>query len=111
MPRLLRFIIMKAADSSPIFGGTERRESSPPGIFSTLITSAPRSASMKSAGRTGEMVGQVDDLETGERTLGMFRLITKRGSTRQRPLEFRRPLLHEGPDAFLIVLRIEHVET
>src|SRR5437899_2263686 len=47
MPRLLRFIIRKAAASSPIVGGTERRVSSPPGIFSTLITSAPMSASIR----------------------------------------------------------------
>jgi hypothetical protein len=40
-------IIMNAADSSPIDGGTLRRVSSPPGTFSTLITSAPMSASIK----------------------------------------------------------------
>ena len=46
MPRLLRFIIMNAAASPSIVGGTERRVSSPSGIFSTLITSAPMSASI-----------------------------------------------------------------
>jgi hypothetical protein len=46
MPRLLRFIIMKAADSPAIAGGRKRRESSPPGIFSTLMTLAPISASI-----------------------------------------------------------------
>ena len=46
MPRLLRFIIMKAADSPSMSGGRKRRASSPPGIFSTLTTSAPMSASM-----------------------------------------------------------------
>ena len=46
MPRLLRFIIMKAADSPSIVGGIERRLSSPSGMRSTLTTSAPMSASM-----------------------------------------------------------------
>ena len=46
MPRLLRFIIMKAADSPSMSGGRKRRESSPPGTFSTLMTSAPMSASI-----------------------------------------------------------------
>ena len=46
MPRLLRFIIRNAADSSPILGGAVWRVSSPCGTFSTLITSAPMSASM-----------------------------------------------------------------
>src|SRR6185503_9537831 len=36
---------MKAADSPLIVGGVKRRVSSPPGIFSTLTTSAPMSAS------------------------------------------------------------------
>src|SRR5919199_2796503 len=45
-PRLLRFIIRKAAASSPTFGGSMRRVSSPSGFFSILITSAPMSASM-----------------------------------------------------------------
>src|SRR5829696_6834444 len=45
-PRLLRFIIMKAADSPRIFGGTLRRVSSPPGLRSILMTSAPMSASI-----------------------------------------------------------------
>src|SRR5215470_12883175 len=44
MPRLLRLIAMNGADSPLIVGGTIRRESSPCG-FSTLITSAPISAS------------------------------------------------------------------
>src|ERR1043166_2275509 len=47
MPRLLRFIIRNAAVSAPIFGATMRRVSSPPGIFSTLMTSAPMSASIR----------------------------------------------------------------
>src|ERR1041385_3810630 len=46
IPRLLRFIIRKAAVSSPILGGIMWRESSPSGFFSTLITSAPMSASI-----------------------------------------------------------------
>src|SRR5262245_12575180 len=46
MPRLLRFIIRKEAASSPIFGGTEWRVSSPFGDFSILMTSAPMSASI-----------------------------------------------------------------
>jgi hypothetical protein len=46
MPRLLRFIIMKAAASPAMSGGRKRRVSSPPGCFSTLMTSAPMSASM-----------------------------------------------------------------
>src|SRR5262245_45268691 len=46
MPRLLRFIIRKEAASSPIFGGTEWRVSSPFGHFSILMTSAPMSASI-----------------------------------------------------------------
>jgi hypothetical protein len=46
MPRLLRLTIRNAAASPPISGGRERRESSPPGTFSTLITSAPMSASI-----------------------------------------------------------------
>ena len=45
-PRLLRFIIMKAAASPLISGGRLRRVSSPPLIFSTLMTSAPISASI-----------------------------------------------------------------
>src|SRR5258708_1063045 len=45
MPRLLRFMIRNAADSPEIVGGTIRRASSPPGNFSTLMTSAPISAS------------------------------------------------------------------
>ena len=45
MPRLLRFIAMKAADSPAIEGRFMVRVSSPPGTRSTLITSAPRSAS------------------------------------------------------------------
>ena len=45
-PRLLRFIIMNAADSPSISGGRVRRVSSPPGTFSTLMTSAPMSASI-----------------------------------------------------------------
>src|SRR3954471_3735156 len=47
MPRLLRFIIRKEAASSPIFGGTEWRGSSPFGDFSILMTSAPMSASIR----------------------------------------------------------------
>ena len=47
MPRFERFIIRNAADSVPTVGGTERRVSSPPGTFSTLMTSAPMSASMR----------------------------------------------------------------
>ena len=47
MPRLLRFSIMKAADSPSMSGGRKRRESSPPGTFSTLMTSAPMSASIR----------------------------------------------------------------
>ncbi len=47
MPRLLRFIIRKEASSSPIFGGTECRVSSPFGDFSILMTSAPMSASIR----------------------------------------------------------------
>src|ERR1051326_8941595 len=46
MPRLLRFIMRKAADWSPMLGGTMRRVSSPSGMRSTLMTSAPMSASM-----------------------------------------------------------------
>ena len=46
MPRLLRFIIRNDAASSPIFGGTVLRVSSPFGVFSILMTSAPMSASM-----------------------------------------------------------------
>src|SRR5947209_6799048 len=46
IPRLLRFIIRNDAASSPIFGGTLWRVSSPRGVFSILITSAPISASM-----------------------------------------------------------------
>src|SRR6056300_233720 len=46
IPRLFRFIIKNAADSSPTCGGTMRLESSPPSIFSTLMTSAPISASI-----------------------------------------------------------------
>src|SRR5688572_13514270 len=45
MPRLLRLSIMKAADSPLIDGSEYERVSSPPGSFSTLITSAPMSAS------------------------------------------------------------------
>src|SRR2546423_5808742 len=45
MPRLLRFIAMKAADSPATEGRLIVRVSSPPGSFSTLITSAPMSAS------------------------------------------------------------------
>src|SRR3954469_24392189 len=44
--RLLRFIIMKAADSPRFVGGAMRRVSSPPGLRSILITSAPMSASI-----------------------------------------------------------------
>src|SRR5215470_17435132 len=47
IPRLLRFIIRKAAVSSPIFGGTMRRVSSPPGIFSSLTTSALMSSALE----------------------------------------------------------------
>src|SRR3954454_13204643 len=47
MPRLLRFIIRKEAASSPIFGGTEWRGSSPFGGFLILMTSAPMSASIR----------------------------------------------------------------
>src|SRR6516165_6007601 len=46
IPRLLRFIIRKAAASSPIFGGIMWRVSSPFGVFSILMTSAPKSASI-----------------------------------------------------------------
>src|SRR5262245_695528 len=46
IPRLLRFIIRKAAASSPIFGGIMWRVSSPLGAFSILMTSAPISASI-----------------------------------------------------------------
>ena len=46
MPRLLRFIIRNAAVSSPSFGGIMWRLSSPLGVFSTLMTSAPISASI-----------------------------------------------------------------
>src|SRR5208282_746693 len=46
IPRLLRFIIMKAADSPSISGGTIRRVSSPPGMRSTFTTLAPRSTSI-----------------------------------------------------------------
>ena len=46
MPRLLRFIAMKEADSPFTEGRSMRRVSSPPGTRSTLITSAPRSASI-----------------------------------------------------------------
>ncbi len=46
MPRLLRFTIMNDADSPPSRIGAKRRQSSPPGIFSTLMTSAPMSASI-----------------------------------------------------------------
>ena len=46
MPRLLRFIIRNAAVSSPSFGGIMWRLSSPLGVFSTLMTSAPMSASI-----------------------------------------------------------------
>ncbi len=45
MPRLLRFIIMNALDSPLTSGGVKRRVSSPSGKRSTLITSAPMSAS------------------------------------------------------------------
>src|SRR5689334_8990008 len=45
MPRLLRFIIMNALDSPLTSGGVKRRVSSPSGTRSTLITSAPMSAS------------------------------------------------------------------
>src|SRR5262245_6492195 len=45
MPRLLRLTAMKAADSPFTAGRFMRRVSSPPGTRSTLITSAPRSAS------------------------------------------------------------------
>ena len=45
MPRLLRLSIMNAADSPLIAGREYERVSSPPGSFSTLITSAPMSAS------------------------------------------------------------------
>jgi len=46
-PFLFRFIIIKAADSPLISGGRNFLVSSPPGIFSIFITSAPRSASNK----------------------------------------------------------------
>src|SRR6188472_3608611 len=46
IPRLLRFIIRNEADSSPTLGGTDLRVSSPSGVFSILMTSAPMSASM-----------------------------------------------------------------
>ena len=46
MPRLLRFIAMKEADSPWTEGRSILRVSSPPGTRSTLITSAPRSASI-----------------------------------------------------------------
>src|SRR3984957_18480436 len=46
MPRLLRFTIMNDADSPPSRIGAKRRQSSPPGSFSTLMTSAPISASI-----------------------------------------------------------------
>src|SRR5687768_1292475 len=45
MPRLLRFIAMNAADSPFTLGRSIKRVSSPPGMRSTLTTSAPRSAS------------------------------------------------------------------
>ena len=44
IPFLFLFIIIKAADSPLISGGKKFLVSSPPGVFSTLITSAPRSA-------------------------------------------------------------------
>ena len=47
MPRLLRFIAMKEADSPLTEGRSILRVSSPPGTRSTLITSAPRSASIR----------------------------------------------------------------
>src|SRR3546814_4613115 len=46
MPRLLRFIIIKVADPPSMSGGSIRRVPSP-ASFSTLITSAPMSASMR----------------------------------------------------------------
>src|SRR6476660_925747 len=46
MPFLLRFIIRNEAATSPILGGTMSRVSSPAGIFSILMTSAPMSASI-----------------------------------------------------------------
>ena len=46
MPRLPRFIIMNGAETPFTRGSRYPRASSPPGSFSTLITSAPRSASM-----------------------------------------------------------------
>ena len=45
MPRLLRFIIMKAALSPSMSGGANPRAASPSGTRSTLMTSAPMSQS------------------------------------------------------------------
>src|SRR5688572_33491379 len=46
MPRLLRFITRNGAEAPLILGPPKPRVSSPPGSFSTLITSAPKSASI-----------------------------------------------------------------
>jgi len=69
MPRLLRFIIMNAADSPAIAGGKKRLESSPPSIFSTLMTLAPISASISPQTGPRHDMRELDDLEPGERAV------------------------------------------
>ena len=68
MPRLLRFRIMNDADSPFTDGRSMRRVSSPPGSVSTLITSAPRSASIMPQVGPAMIWRELEHLHTGERT-------------------------------------------